>query len=104
MLSDFTILLLEGNLLIGRRELFHVGRPDNLGLHLDYFVCSKDMFPTLVDECENELLEEENAIEIPAKKVVDTSMPTPCVYDSYVLHEDTVGASDHCPILLVVKI
>ena len=62
------------------------------------------MFPTLVDECENELLEEENAIEIPAKKVVDTSMPTPCVHDSYMLQDDTVVVNDHCPILLVVKI
>lgn len=26
------------------------------------------------------------------------------VYDSYILHEDTVGCSDHCPIVLVLRL
>lgn len=50
-------------------------RGPNKGLRLDYFMCSKSLFGG------NEL------------KVVDTD----------ILHEDTVGCSDHCPILLALK-
>jgi hypothetical protein len=30
--------------------------------------------------------------------------PIPHIYDSYMLYEDTVGISDHCPAVLVVRI
>jgi exodeoxyribonuclease III len=54
-------------------------RPVNKGLRLDYFVCSNDMVPK----------EDSEKAEI---------------FDSFILHEETVGLSDHCPIMLVVKV
>jgi len=32
------------------------------------------------------------------------AIPSPGVYDSYILHADTVGCSDHCPVVLVIKV
>lgn len=31
-------------------------------------------------------------------------IPSPGVYDSYIIHSETVGCSDHCPVVLVVKL
>jgi exodeoxyribonuclease III len=55
-------------------------RGGNRGIRLDYFVCSDDLRPT------------------------DEVRPGPAVLDSYILHKDTVGCSDHCPVVLVLKL
>lgn len=55
-------------------------RPVNKGLRLDYFICSDDMFSNS-----------------PSSDVVQ-------VLDSYVLHEDTIGTSDHCPVALLLEL
>ena len=28
----------------------------------------------------------------------------PSVYDCYIIHQDTIGVSDHCPVMLVLKL
>lgn len=33
-----------------------------------------------------------------------TNEPYPHVHDSYILQDDTVGCSDHCPVVLVLKL
>lgn len=53
-------------------------RGGNRGIRLDYFICS--------DELRH-----------------DDSVTRPSVLDSYILHEDTIGVSDHCPVVLVVS-
>ena len=60
-------------------------RPDNRGIRLDYFVCSKDMFS--VNNSDN--------LDI---------IPKPGVVDNFIISEDTVGCSDHCPVMFVAKI
>ena len=78
-------------------------RPVNKGLRLDYFVCSRDMFPPKLEPSQDH---EDSAAQDPAgRSAVDVSkMPSPGVYDSYILHEDTVGCSDHCPVVLVLQL
>lgn len=36
--------------------------------------------------------------------VVYNDTLSPSVYDSYILHEDTKGCSDHCPVALVLQV
>jgi len=64
-------------------------RPWNKGIRLDYFICSPDMFPTSEGDA--------TATE------AETGKPRVLVHDSYILHKETVGCSDHCPVVLVVK-
>ena len=64
-------------------------RPYNKGIRLDYFICSPDMFS--VAEGGEE-----------AKKTEGTRTRV-LAHDSYILHKETVGCSDHCPVVLVVK-
>ena len=77
-------------------------RPVNKGLRLDYFVCSKNLFAPqqrgslTISEGE---AEGEDVLERRLGEV-----PVPGVVDSYILHEDTLGCSDHCPIMLVMKL
>jgi len=85
-------------------------RPVNKGLRLDFFVCSSSMFAGSGDKAGAESGEEEVAAPapveervLPAPAVDYAALPSPGVYDSYILHADTVGCSDHCPVLLVVK-
>ena len=33
-----------------------------------------------------------------------SARPHATIVDSYILHEDTVGCSDHCPVGLVIRI
>lgn len=62
-------------------------RPGNKGIRLDYFICSRDLFPPTAEDAESE------------------AKTSPVLaHDSYILHKDTVGCSDHCPVVLVVKI
>jgi len=56
-------------------------RKDNRGLRLDYFICSGDLFPHS-----------------------SGGEGGPQVVDSFIVHEDTVGCSDHCPIMLTLRI
>jgi exonuclease III len=58
-------------------------RPVNCGIRLDYFICSPSLFPS-------------------ATASNDGKVPAIRVHDSYILHQDTVGASDHCPVILVL--
>ena len=53
-------------------------RGGNRGIRLDYFVCS--------DELRH-----------------NDYISRPGVLDSYILHEETVGVSDHCPVVLVIS-
>lgn len=59
-------------------------RPVNKGLRLDYFVCSDTMIPGQSDDVKGEGKAE--------------------ILDSYIIHKDTIGLSDHCPIMLVLKV
>jgi exonuclease III len=65
-------------------------RPVNKGLRLDYFVCSNDMFPNI------------NEDKIPNQAAAITKAPS-MVLDCFILHDDTIGSSDHCPIALIVE-
>lgn len=60
-------------------------RPGNKGIRLDYFICSRDLFP-------------------PGEEDSEAKKSNVMAHDSYILHKDTVGCSDHCPVVLVVKI
>jgi exodeoxyribonuclease III len=52
-------------------------RPVNKGLRLDYFLCTENLFD------ENSKMK---------------------IEDSYILHDDTVGCSDHCPVILILAL
>jgi hypothetical protein len=45
-----------------------------------------------------------SAIQAKRRSVSAQDIPTPGVYDSYSLPEDTVGCSDHAPVVLVVSV
>lgn len=99
-----------------------LARSVNHGLRLDYFVASNRIFPPkLIDDDSNsslcvkgETLESEDGNihqdSSPAKSAVRTTVnttnvgKTPWIYDSYYLHDDTVGCSDHCPVMLVLQL
>eukprot|EP01036_Dinobryon_divergens_P030396 gene30396-39636_t len=66
-------------------------RKDNRGLRLDYFVCSGDLFPP-----RSAASDDVAAVASPAASLQ--------VVDSFIVHDETVGCSDHCPIGLVVKL
>jgi exonuclease III len=79
-------------------------RPVNKGLRLDYFMCSKSLFAVqqmgrTEEDAKGAAEEREGGT---ARNVDD--VPSPGVVDSFILHEDTVGVSDHCPIMLVMKL
>lgn len=87
-------------------------RPVNRGIRLDYFICSNDMFkPSTTEEAAPAPAAAEGdgsngGGNVPARRV-EVSLqdtPTPGVYDSYQLPEDTRGCSDHGPVVLVVKV
>jgi exodeoxyribonuclease III len=63
------------------------GRPVNHGIRLDYFVCSEGMF----QGCDG------NESDMGRSAAVRA-------HDSYVLDEATVGASDHAPVGLVLRL
>ena len=52
-------------------------RPVNKGLRLDYFICSEDLIDSTNDVC---------------------------IHDCYILQDECEGISDHCPLLLTVKV
>jgi exonuclease III len=107
-------------------------RPHNKGVRLDYFLCSEHMFESVAapsvqtDSAEKSsgaqgpvplsaASAEERIGELvpvaqlnidgPNSAVAGPARSSPVrVYDTYILHEDTVGVSDHCPIVLVLSL
>jgi exonuclease III len=83
-------------------------RAVNCGLRLDYFMCSEEMFPagaaTAVVEEDDSKEERDPAARRVIEGVDDAKLPHPGVFDSYIIHKDTEGASDHCPVAVVVKL
>jgi exonuclease III len=67
-------------------------RPENKGLRLDYFMCSRSMFPA------PEAAEESSTPPVPL------ASERPIVRDSSILHEFGIRCSDHCPISLSLQI
>ena len=89
----------------------------NKGLRLDYFICSGDMFPEdtslLKDKDDGGVTATEDKISTDTCNIKsDTNNTTNTtskvckvqVHDSLILHEDTIDCSDHCPILLIMKL
>jgi exonuclease III len=68
-------------------------RPENKGLRLDYFICSKSLFMS-PSELESEGCE--------SREVSSSSRAL--VRDCTILHEFGIGTSDHCPISLFLQI
>jgi exonuclease III len=80
-------------------------RPVNKGIRLDYFICSNDMYAERTGEVSTTAEENSTAAVVAKRRSVPVEdIPSPGVYDSYSLPEDTVGCSDHCPAVLVVKV
>lgn len=74
-------------------------RKDNRGLRLDYFVCSGDLFPP-----RPAALDDVAGKDQPPAAAVASPAASLQVVDSFIVHDETVGCSDHCPIGLVVKL
>lgn len=85
-LSSFATADAKGQFTYWSQRLFHRG--PNKGLRLDYFICSDNMFP-------------DTAAGASTGSAVSRTVT---VHDSYILHEDTVGCSDHCPVVLVARL
>eukprot|EP01034_Spumella_vulgaris_P032149 gene32149-39705_t len=101
-------------------------RPVNKGIRLDYFVCSNNMYAANTSNTANTTSVESvtksdtttstsssssstsvtttEAVHAVRRSVSVEDIPTPGVFDSYSLHSDTVGCSDHAPVVLVVKV
>lgn len=81
----------------------------NKGIRLDYFVVSQALLPPVVGGSEEGEVSTDKEREA-RRSVVDVSSwlrkdasnkkSLIGVYDSYILHEDTRGCSDHCPVVL----
>lgn len=88
-----------------------MARPVNKGIRLDYFICSDDLFGSVSPETIgnkrklNESKDEfDNDLPLVLEPRSQVNPPLPYVFDSYILHEDTIGCSDHCPVMLVLKL
>ncbi len=86
-------------------------RPGNKGIRLDYFICSPDLFSATSTAAVAENPGAENGAHHAKKGVAGAASAAAVeqpaqvqVYDSYILHGDTVGCSDHCPVVLVLKL
>ena len=84
-------------------------------MRLDYFVCSNDLIRQYESNRNKPDLKtteaNDESVECEAKSVVSTidgidinNQYLPQLYDSYMLHNDTVGVSDHGPAVLVIKV
>jgi exonuclease III len=113
LLLQLLILDARGQFTYWSQKFF--ARVPNRGLRLDYFICSPDLFPTHRDvikvSTESTEIQEkptengdstEEVVNVKAERTIVSldSIPVPGVYDSYIVSEDTVGSSDHCPIAL----
>lgn len=84
-------------------------RPVNKGIRLDYFICSNDLFGSIdqssASTADEEIVSaEDTTTSVPLAPISQSDCPFPCVYDSYVLPNETVGCSDHCPVVLVLQV
>jgi hypothetical protein len=105
-------------------------RPHNKGVRLDYFLCSGDMFepapapsaqtgttgvppPPSVNSAAGTAqaggpvtptVQSMEGVQSSAVAAGPARSSPVRVYDTYILHEDTVGVSDHCPIVLVLSL
>lgn len=81
-------------------------RPVNRGIRLDYFIASEHFFPAATTTSSSTTSTSTSAEGATAKRreVRPQDLPLPGVADCYILHEDTVGTSDHCPVMLVVRV
>eukprot|EP01031_Cornospumella_fuschlensis_P025654 gene25654-30985_t len=86
-------------------------RPVNRGIRLDYFIASQKLFPGTQENDRGEVVTSGNEISdgkvsgaAKRRTVKHEDIPVPGVADCYILHEDTVGTSDHCPVMLVVRV
>lgn len=93
-------------------------RPGNKGIRLDYFICSPDLFnaaSNAADGAASKATASDSKQAAAGKVVSGASVAeeasgagsggsTVQVYDTYILHGDTVGCSDHCPVVLVLKL
>jgi exonuclease III len=75
-------------------------RPHNKGMRVDYFLCSADMFHLPQRKGDRE---EGGASAAAQCLSVNRRPPHPEVFDTYIL-PDAVAYSDHCPIMLVLKL
>ena len=67
-----------------------------MGLRLDYFVCSAPLCRGLGVQAKE--AEEE------AEETVEADGGAVRVHDTYIVHEATVGVSDHAPVGLVIDL
>ena len=79
-------------------------RPVNNGLRLDYFVCSESLFST--SSSSSSLSSSSSASSVTGQKrsaATADAPPTVAVVDSYILHTETEGYSDHAPVVLILQ-
>jgi exodeoxyribonuclease III len=77
-------------------------RVPNKGLRIDYFICSDSLAPEVVGDVPTSSAE--NGVAIRKNVKHETKLGTK-LYDSYCIHDDTGHEhSDHCPIVLVLKL
>ena len=80
---------------------------------MDYFICSDNLFPEgsrrdeKVDdegaESQSQSQSQSSCAEISNSK--KCCVPTTVsAFDCYILQKDTVGCSDHCPVVLILKL
>ncbi len=97
-------------------------RPVNCGIRLDYFICSQQLFPSSFPAQSASSTEVEGCVEVSStgeiasrqaksnnqigkrRELTETLLPVPGIMDCFIVHEDTVGCSDHCPVILVVRV
>lgn len=88
-------------------------RPVNKGLRLDYFLCSNDMLRSPKTSSPiffHQEINENPSIALSKKSKKETSNhaeilnKVPGVLDCYSLHGETVGCSDHCPVILILQL
>jgi len=97
-------------------------RRTNHGIRLDYFICSDEFFPssnttTIITSSSQEKKRESDDTKVEGEEtetssttvavrtsIDESSIPLPGVYDSYIVPEETNGCSDHCPVVLVLKV
>lgn len=77
-------------------------RVPNKGLRIDYFVCSNSLAPDLAADDHKSSVENGAAIR---RNATNDSSTDPKLYDCYCIHDDTGHEhSDHCPVVLVLKL
>ena len=79
-------------------------RPVNNGLRLDYFICSESLFDDATTTSSSSSSSSASSV-TGQKRSADTANtpPTVSVVDSYILHTETEGYSDHAPVVLILQ-